>query len=352
MTRRLRLSVRNVKLMVSAGRFLLTAAVLGFVAGDASGQTGSQASAPRRLSQEQVAHAETAGETAAKRSPGYRVDTQVVPAGAHMLHKRQRVCPQGGCGPGGTCQGTCVVRPGRFGYYATQWRPWPGDGGVQQASLQEMTPVSPPASAIPSVDEEALMPSSLMPEDDDTSFGSDNFGFEEVVPAPQAPPLPAPGGPENPPAAPDAGMLDPAEGSTPPQAAPERPSLFDEDPAPEKPSVLETPAKPAQPESPAADPATEKKSEESLDNLFDDFGRASQLHNDRLRQRLAVANQQVARQQAQQRSDSGSNRGWKPRELTESAESRPLRSGTPQRGSRVVPTSAEQQTGVRSNPLR
>ena len=346
MTRRL--PVRHTILTVSAGPFLLTAAVLGLVAGDAAAQTRSQASAPRRLSQEQVAHAETAAETAAKRSPGYRVDAQVVPAGAHMLHKRHRVCPQGGCGPGGTCQGTCVVRPGRFGYYATQWRAWPGDGGVQQASLQEMTPVSPPASAIPSVDEEALMPSSLMPDDDDTSFGSDNFGFEEVVPPPQAPPLPPPGAAEIPPAAPGEGMLDPAESDAPPPAAPERPSLFDEDPAPEKPSLFDTPAEPAEPES----PATEEKPKESLDNLFDDFGRASQLHNDRLRQRLAMANQQVARQQAQQRTTSGTDSGWKPRELAESPESRPLTSGAFRASSRVVPTSAEQRSGARSNPLR
>ena len=152
MTNRFRFAVRSREITVPAGALLLTAAVAGLVASPASGQTSRQRGESGRSSQVQVAYAENPSDGTVARGTLHR-DSQVVPAAAHMLHKRQHVCPKGGCGPGGTCQGTCVVRPGRFGYYATQWRAWPGDAGVQQTSLQQMTPVSPPASAIPSVEQ-------------------------------------------------------------------------------------------------------------------------------------------------------------------------------------------------------
>jgi hypothetical protein len=357
---------------VSAGAFLFTAAAAGLVASQATGQTSGQRAFPGQSSQVQVAYAENPGEAAARqgeaaarqgeaaaRQGTVHRDSQVVPAGGHMLHKRQHVCPKGGCGPGGTCQGTCVVRPGRFGYYATQWRAWPGDEGVRQTSLQQMTPVSPPASAIPSVDEEALMPSSLMPDDDEQSFGSDNFGFEEVNPAPQLPPpglpqnqVPAPGDTE-----PDSAEGDgAADGDSATPAAPGRASLFDKDPPAEKPSLFDEPAapqtKPEMPEAPADDKKDDKK-DESLDNLFDDFGRASKLRSDSLRQRLAVANQTAARQQAQQRADTRTASGWMPRQLPDASASQPINRGPSlDQPSQVVPTSALQQTGARSNPLR
>ena len=340
---------------------MFTAAAAGLVTSPATGQTSGQRAFPGQSSQVQVAYAENPGEAAARqgeaaaRQGTVHRDSQVVPAGGHMLHKRQHVCPKGGCGPGGTCQGTCVVRPGRFGYYATQWRAWPGDEGVRQTSLQQMTPVSPPASAIPSVDEEALMPSSLMPDDGEQSFGSDNFGFEEVNPAPQLPP---PGLPQNQVPAPGDTEPDSAEGNGAAQgdsatpAAPGRASLFDKDPPAEKPSLFDEPAapqtKPDMPEAPADD-----KKDESLDNLFDDFGRASKLRSDSLRQRLAVANQTAARQQAQQRADTRTASGWMPRQLPDASASQPINRGPSlDQPSQVVPTSALQQTGARSNPLR
>lgn len=232
-----------------------------------------------------VAYAEATDTT---RSGSVHRDPQVVPAGAHVLrHKGKHTCAQGGCGPDGRCVGTCVVRPERFGYYATQWRAWPGDQGVQQTSLEEMTPVSPPASAIPSVDQEALLPGSLEPEDDDRPSGSGAFGFGESVPAPQSPRQPAPQ------SMPEAN----APGQTPRQPTapeqPQRPSLFDE-----RPPADETPTAPEGAAPETTTPAD--KTEDQLDNLFDEFG-----SRQRLRERLAVANHRLASARAEQQTQVG-----------------------------------------------
>lgn len=333
MTRRLH-DLRPWKIAVSLHRgLLLAAACCGLLGEDALGQTPRQPAASRS-SQVQVALAEMPSDAAAS-AGAVRRDSQVVPAGA-LLHRHQRACPQGGCQLGAKCQGTCVVRPGRFGYYATQWRAWPGDAGVQQTSHQEMTPVSPPASAIPSVDEEALMPSSLLPDDDDTSFGSDNFGFEPVqpaVPTPQLPPPAQPGAADLLPGTPEPGTV------TPPPATPEKPSLFDP-PAPPQPTEKDEP----------------EKKDESLDNLFDDFGRASQTRSGSLlRQRLAMANQQAAQAAAAKRVASVQPAdAWKPKQLPATSTGKPLVGGaTAAEPSRVVPTSASTpRPAPRSNPLR
>lgn len=275
-------------------------------------------------------------------TPGnVRRDEQVVPAGAHFMHSQQYACPPGGCGRGAECRGTCVVRPGRFGFYATQWRKWPGDNGVQQASLQEMTPVSPPASAIPAVDEEALMPSSLIPDNEDAGFGSDNFGFEEVVPTPQAPlfpPAELPGSEEIPPGGDIPG---PNEGD-----AGTKPDSGNSSP-------IEAPVVPPAEQSPSETPADDDKPDEPIDNLFDDFGRASQLENDALRQRLVTANQRLAAHLSQQGRSEPAASEWRPRELANPPATRSLsRAGFVGRPSDVIPASATERTDVRSNPLR
>lgn len=337
MTRRLH-DLRPWTSAVSLHRgLLLAAACCGLLGDEALGQTPRQPAASRS-SQVQVALAEMPSDARASAGAVHR-DSQVVPAGA-LLHKHQRACPQGGCQLGAKCQGTCVVRPGRFGYYATQWRTWPGEGGVQQTSHQEMTPVSPPASAIPSVDEEALMPSSLLP-DDDTSFGSDNFGFEPVEPAVPTPQLPPPADPEA--GDPLPGAPDPT--TVTPPTPPAKPSLFDPPAAPQ----------PADGEKP------EEKKDESLDNLFDDFGRASQTRSGSLlRQRLAMANQQAARQRAAQAAaaqpvaSTRATDAWKPRQLPATSAGKPLLgAAAAAEPSRVVPTSASTpRSAPRSNPLR
>ena len=335
---------RSWKPVVSGGLLMTCGLVLGTAAEPAAAQAvGSRIAPPAVLPAERMASELPVND--APGGGGVHRDPQVMPAGAHLLRKRtnvKKVCPQGGCGLGAQCQGTCVVRPGRFGYYATQWRAWPGDGGVQQTSLEQMTPVSPPASAIPSIDEEALMPSSLMPEEEFAPRGSDNFGFEDVLPPTQTPPLP-------PPSQPESGL--PADGTAPADPPPTEPAPT----APQRPSLFDPPA-PAGPADPAGPPAAEKdpdgesKPKESLDNLFDDFGRQSRLRSSvELRQRLALANQQMARRQAEQATTASSG-PRQPGALP--ATGAPQRLKAPAASTpRVVPASA-QRSAPAGNPLR
>ena len=88
------------------------------------------------------------------------VDHAVVPAGG--LHCRH--CGPGGCRVhgghmagcrDGLCVPHCPVRPSQYGYYHTQWRRWPGQGVVPTSAEQAATPVAPPASQVPTVDEES-----------------------------------------------------------------------------------------------------------------------------------------------------------------------------------------------------
>lgn len=321
------------KTAASLSACLSAMAFVGVAADLASAQQAARPVASPRSSQVRVAVAETPVNPGAAAGTVHR-DPQVVQAGA-ILHHNKRVCPQGGCGLGGQCQGTCVVRPGRFGYYATQWRAWPGDQGVQQASLEEMTPVSPPASAIPAVDEEALMPSSLMPAEDDVPFGSDNFGFEPVEPAEPLPPA-----------------IPSDEGSLPDEPAP-----AEQAPTPSKPSLFDP--EPTAPDA-GVKPESEEKPKESLDNLFDEFGRTSANRSGaQLSRRLTMANHEFNRRKAEQMAiaepsaaaAAPAQNAWKPRQLPSAATSRPL-AAAPATSSRVVPATAQQRVSPSGNPLR
>ena len=53
------------------------------------------------------------------------------------------------------CMPSCPVRPGQYGYYGTQWRRWPGQGLIQASATEAATPVAPPKSAVPGVQEES-----------------------------------------------------------------------------------------------------------------------------------------------------------------------------------------------------
>jgi hypothetical protein len=55
----------------------------------------------------------------------------------------------------GMCMPSCPVRPGQYGYYGTQWRRWPGQGVIQASATEAATPVAPPKSAVPGVQEES-----------------------------------------------------------------------------------------------------------------------------------------------------------------------------------------------------
>jgi len=55
----------------------------------------------------------------------------------------------------GTCPAHCPVRPDQFGYYATRWRSWPGQGVKQVSHFDPATtPVIPPMSEVPGMEDE------------------------------------------------------------------------------------------------------------------------------------------------------------------------------------------------------
>ena len=125
------------------------------------------------------------------------VFVEPLPAGRHERphqHRPSHACAacRGDC-RGGACPAQCPVRPDEFGFYETQWRTWPGTGGVRQVNLEAVTPVSPPRSEVPPVDQEsrALPPAEAEPSAD------------AVLPLPQPVPDRQPPREPRPPAAPE-----------------------------------------------------------------------------------------------------------------------------------------------------
>lgn len=81
---------------------------------------------------------------------GRRGCNQCRPAGGRLGLACNGKCDAGGC------PAHCPVRPDQFGYYATRWRSWPGQG-VRQVSHFDpaTTPAVPPRSQLPTIDEES-----------------------------------------------------------------------------------------------------------------------------------------------------------------------------------------------------
>ena len=76
------------------------------------------------------------------------------PAGGRLGLPCNGLCEQGGC------PAHCPVRPDQFGYYATRWRSWPGQGVKQVVHFDPATtPVVPPRSEVPSMEDELALPS-------------------------------------------------------------------------------------------------------------------------------------------------------------------------------------------------
>lgn len=74
--------------------------------------------------------------------------------GGRLGHVCNGLCDQGGC------PAHCPVRPDQFGYYATRWRSWPGQGVKQTGAFDPAsTPVLPPRSEVPGMAEELSLPS-------------------------------------------------------------------------------------------------------------------------------------------------------------------------------------------------
>lgn len=76
------------------------------------------------------------------------------PGGGRLGLPCNGLCEQGGC------PAHCPVRPDQFGYYATRWRSWPGQGVKQVGHFDPATtPVVPPRSEVPSMEDELALPS-------------------------------------------------------------------------------------------------------------------------------------------------------------------------------------------------
>jgi len=168
------------------------------------------------------------------------VDAAVKPAGGMVCHQ----CGPSGCRHGkhchhrdcrdGVCAPSCPVRPGTFGYYGTQWRRWPGQGVVPVSNVEAATPVKPPKSEVPGIDEESFGPQADdLPEPATPDGTAAEPAARPVAPEPDAPAAVDPTTPE--PTAPAAEPRDmPAEpASNPaaeeaPAAKPKPQDLFDE----------------------------------------------------------------------------------------------------------------------------
>lgn len=101
------------------------------------------------------------------------------PAGGRLGLHCNGQCEQGGC------PAHCPVRPDQFGYYATRWRSWPGQGVKQVGHFDPATtPVVPPRSEVPGMEEELALPSQRdeapVDEDEDEDEDEEAMTDDEV----------------------------------------------------------------------------------------------------------------------------------------------------------------------------
>lgn len=175
-----------------------------------------------------------AGQPAARPRPVI-VDSAVVPAGGLPCpHCRPDAGPPSAHHPAecrdGLCAPHCPVRPSQYGFYSTQWRRWPGQGVVPTSAEERATPVQPPASQVPTVDQESPLPPVDMPEppgDEPAGLPTEPIpqGAEEADPAAPAgadealPParVVPPDGPPVPPTPPGEPPLPPETGASTPE---------------------------------------------------------------------------------------------------------------------------------------
>lgn len=138
-------------------------------------------------------------------------DGGVVLAGGVMENADCRQCGQQGCGKcrpvgdrlglhcnglceQGGCPAHCPVRPDQFGYYATRWRSWPGQGVKQVGHFDPATtPVVPPRSEVPGMEDELALPSQrdeAAPDEEEEAMADaeDDAGGKNDAPAGDAEP--------------------------------------------------------------------------------------------------------------------------------------------------------------------
>lgn|GEM_PF-1062348 len=154
-------------------RAAATASNTGAKRGAQGGASGAATTAARiRL----PAGARTAASGVRQTSATVSADGGVVLAGGAMANADCRQCGRQDCGkcrPAGDrlglhcnglceqggCPAHCPVRPDQFGYYATRWRSWPGQGVKQVGHFDPATtPAVPPRSEVPGMAEELALP--------------------------------------------------------------------------------------------------------------------------------------------------------------------------------------------------
>lgn len=240
--------IRNAKLSLAGVIGLLTVGVT------------AAADAPRKLVPPAAASPAAARKTI--------VDSAVMPAGGGCRHCASGGCRHGHSGHGhhagcrnGQCVPYCPVRPDKFGFYDTQWRKWPGQGVVPTSATEMATPVLPPKSELPNVDQESFGP----PAGDVADPAPARPALESrQTPAPQQPADPLPVIPEPEPQQPETAEPDVPAPQPEPPPAPEPEAIKPaQEPAAEAPAA--EPTQPVAPETPAPK-APEKKS----DDLFDE----------------------------------------------------------------------------------
>lgn len=180
--------------VIGAGEMPVAFAQQGVLRRPASNASPSPAARKGAVASPKVGAAATGQRSPASRAPSQRAqrapssgvkqtsavvsaDAGVVLAGGAMSTADCRECGRQGCGKcraiggrlgqacnglcdQGGCPAHCPVRPDQFGYYATRWRSWPGQGVKQTGAFDPAsTPVLPPRSEVPGMAEELSLPS-------------------------------------------------------------------------------------------------------------------------------------------------------------------------------------------------
>jgi len=107
---------------------------------------------------------------------------------------------QPGCRDG-VCEPHCPVRPHVQGFYATQWRRWPGSERPATATDDSATPSGPPRSVVPGTDQESVLSADENLPPEPGAGGRPAAPSNPVAPPDESPvvrPLPSPPGPTMP----------------------------------------------------------------------------------------------------------------------------------------------------------
>lgn len=169
-----RVSQQGPRATATASKAAATASKAASKRGEKAGASGATTTAARSRG---LADASVAASKVRQTSATVSADGGVVLAGGALANADCRQCGRQDCGKcrpvkdrlaihcnglceQGGCPAHCPVRPDQFGYYATRWRSWPGQGGKQVGQFDPATtPAVPPRSEVPGMEDELALPS-------------------------------------------------------------------------------------------------------------------------------------------------------------------------------------------------